>query len=100
MLQSIHDKFSGWVAYVVLGGVAMTFVFWGINWTFGAPTYAAKVNGVEISANDVRQTYQQRLAQLERQSPATPSPVSGASDTERPRHGWRMVVAESITGRG
>ena len=52
----------------MLGGIAMTFVFWGINWTFGAPTYAAKVNGVEISANDVRQTYQQRLAQSERQT--------------------------------
>jgi peptidyl-prolyl cis-trans isomerase D len=33
-----------------------------------APTYAAKVNGSEISSNEVRQTYQQQLAQMERQS--------------------------------
>jgi peptidyl-prolyl cis-trans isomerase D len=44
------------------------FVFWGINWTLSAPNYAAKVNGSEVSANEVRQSYQQQLAQVERQS--------------------------------
>src|SRR5258708_32294428 len=68
MLQSIHDKLKGWVAGVVLGAIGLGFVFWGINWTLRAPTYAAKVNGTEISANQVRQTYQQQLAQNERQS--------------------------------
>jgi parvulin-like peptidyl-prolyl isomerase len=29
--------------------------------------YAAKVNGSEVSANEVRQSYQQQLAQIERQ---------------------------------
>jgi peptidyl-prolyl cis-trans isomerase D len=69
MLQSIHDKLKGWVAGVVLGAIGLVFVFWGINWTLSAPTYAAKVNGTEISSNEVRQTYQQQLAQMERQSP-------------------------------
>ena len=68
MLQSIHDKLKGWVAGVVLGAIGLVFVFWGINWTLSAPTYAAKVNGTEISSNEVRQTYQQQLAQMERQS--------------------------------
>ncbi len=68
MLQKIHDKVSGWFAYVMLGGIAVVFVLWGINWSLGAPTYAAKVNGVEISAADARQTYQQQLAQYERQA--------------------------------
>jgi peptidyl-prolyl cis-trans isomerase D len=68
MLQTIHDKFTGWVAYIVLGAVALVFVLWGINWTIGAPTYAAKVNGREIPANEIRQAYQQQLAQLERSS--------------------------------
>src|SRR5271170_4625238 len=71
MLQSIHDKLKGWVAGVVLGAIALVFVFWGINWTLSAPTYAAKVNGVEISTNEVRQTYQQQLAQMERQTNGT-----------------------------
>jgi peptidyl-prolyl cis-trans isomerase D len=68
MLQSIHDKLKGWVAGVVLGAIGLVFVFWGINWTLSAPTYAAKVNGVEITSNEVRQSYQQQLAQIERQS--------------------------------
>src|SRR6202034_3430390 len=66
MLQSIHDKLKGWVAGLVLGVIGLVFVFWGINWTLSAPTYAAKVNGKEISTADVRQTYQQQLAQAER----------------------------------
>jgi peptidyl-prolyl cis-trans isomerase D len=68
MLQSIHDKLKGWLAGVVLGVIGLVFVFWGINWTLTAPNYAAKVNGSEVSVNEVRQTYQQQLAQAERQS--------------------------------
>src|SRR3984885_7012260 len=68
MLQTIHDKLKGWLAGVVLGAIGLVFVFWGINWTLSAPNYAAKVNGSEISANEVRQSYQQQLAQLERQT--------------------------------
>jgi peptidyl-prolyl cis-trans isomerase D len=68
MLQSIHDKLKGWLAGVVLGAIGLVFVFWGINWTMSAPNYAAKVNGSEVSANEVRQSYQQQLAQVERQS--------------------------------
>src|SRR3984885_890617 len=68
MLQTIHDKLKGWLAGVVLGIIGLVFVFWGINWTLSAPQYAAKVNGSEVSANEVRQSYQQQLAQAERQS--------------------------------
>jgi peptidyl-prolyl cis-trans isomerase D len=68
MLQNIHDKLKGWVAYVVLGAIAASFVLWGINWTMAAPSYAAKVNGHEIALNDVRQSYQQQLAQVERRA--------------------------------
>ena len=67
MLQTIHDKLKGWLAMVVLGAIGLVFVFWGINWTLSAPNYAAKVNGSEVSANEVRQSYQQQLAQVERQ---------------------------------
>jgi peptidyl-prolyl cis-trans isomerase D len=68
MLQSIHDKLKGWLAGVVLGAIGLVFVFWGINWTMSAPNYAAKVNGSEVSANEVRQSYQQQIAQVQRQA--------------------------------
>jgi peptidyl-prolyl cis-trans isomerase D len=68
MLQTIHDRLKGWLAGVVLGTIGLVFVFWGINWTLTAPNYAAKVNGSEVSVNEVRQSYQRELAQVERQS--------------------------------
>ena len=68
MLQTIHDKLKGWLAGVLLGAIGLVFVFWGINWTLSAPNYAAKVNGSEISRNEVTQSYQQQLAQMERQA--------------------------------
>src|SRR5271166_5184298 len=77
MLQSIHDKLKGWLAGLVLGIIGLVFVFWGINWTMTAPNYAAKVNGSEVSVNEVRQAYQQQLAQAERRSNGT------LSDAER-----------------
>src|SRR5450755_136450 len=66
MLQSIHDKLKGWLAGVVLSAIGLVFVFWGINWTLSAPNYAAKVNGIEIASNEVREAYQRQLAQFER----------------------------------
>jgi peptidyl-prolyl cis-trans isomerase D len=79
MLQSIHDKLKGWLAGVVLGIIGLVFVFWGINWTMTAPNYAAKVNGSEVSVNEVRQAYQQQLAQIERR---TNGPLSDAQRSE------------------
>jgi peptidyl-prolyl cis-trans isomerase D len=83
MLQSIHDKLKGWLAVVVLGAIGLVFVFWGINWTMSAPNYAAKVNGSEISSSEVRQSYQQQLAQVERQAKG---PVDETERNEIKRH--------------
>ena len=97
MLQSIHDKLKGWVAGVVLGAIALVFVFWGINWTLSAPTYAAKVNGTEISGNEVRQAYQQQLAQIERQSSA---PLDDAMRNEiKQRVLEQYVASEALVTR-
>jgi peptidyl-prolyl cis-trans isomerase D len=82
MLQTIHDKLHGWVAYVVLGGVGASFVLWGINWTLADPTYAAKVNGREIPANVVRDAYQRELAARQRQSDS-PLPDAERDDLKR-----------------
>jgi peptidyl-prolyl cis-trans isomerase D len=83
MLQTIHDKLKGWLAGVVLGAIGLVFVFWGINWTLSAPNYAAKVNGREIAGNEVRQTYQQQLAQYERQANGA---LDEAQRTELKKH--------------
>jgi len=97
MLQSIHDKLKGWLAGVVLGAIGLVFVFWGINWTLEAPTYAAKVNGSEISSSSVRQAYQQQLAQFERQSNGN---IDDAMRNEIKRHVLdEYVNSEAIVTR-
>jgi peptidyl-prolyl cis-trans isomerase D len=90
MLQSIHDKLHGWVAYVVLGAIASTFVLWGINWTLGTADYAAKVNGREIGVNEVRESYQRQLSQLMRAD-------NGAVD-EAQRAALKQKVLEDFVG--
>jgi peptidyl-prolyl cis-trans isomerase D len=90
MLQSIHDKITGWVAYVVLGAIALVFVFWGINWTLGAPSYAAKVNGNEIPLTEIRQAYQQELAKVERSA--------GGPIDENQRNAIKQRVLDDFVG--
>jgi peptidyl-prolyl cis-trans isomerase D len=97
MLQTIHDKLKGWLAGVVLGAIGLVFIFWGINWTMSAPNYAAKVNGVEIPSNDVRQAYQQQLAQYERQ---TNGQLSDAERTDLKRRVLEEYVnSEALVSR-
>jgi peptidyl-prolyl cis-trans isomerase D len=97
MLQTIHDKLKGWLAGVVLGAIALVFVFWGINWTLSAPNYAAKVNGVEIPSNDVREAYQRQLAQYERQQNGPIDDAQRASIKKRVLDDY--VNGEALTTR-
>src|SRR5258708_5820419 len=65
MLQKIHDKVSGWFAGLLLGLLAIVFVFWGIDFGFRGMNYAAKVNGDKIRIEDVPNLYQRQLSQYQ-----------------------------------
>src|SRR5262245_60251987 len=66
MLQSIRDKTSGWIAVILLGAVAVVFVFFGMNFqSKAALSYAAKVNGEHISAEEVRRAWQMQRSRLQ-----------------------------------
>ena len=67
MLQKIRDKISGWVAVVVLGAIAVVFIFWGIQFESSVTTEAASVNGEDVSARLVLQAWQDRQSQLQQQ---------------------------------
>jgi peptidyl-prolyl cis-trans isomerase D len=69
MLQAIRDKVTGWIAYGIIFLISIPFALWGVNSYLGggeaAP--AATVNGQEITARELEQsyaTYRQRLSQL------------------------------------
>ncbi|MEE9326444.1 MAG: SurA N-terminal domain-containing protein [Cocleimonas sp.] len=58
MLQNIHDKAKGWVAYVIVGFIAIPFALFGISsyLSGGSALVAATVNGEEIPARGMRST--------------------------------------------
>ncbi|MGB5245117.1 MAG: SurA N-terminal domain-containing protein [Woeseia sp.] len=62
MLQNIRDRFTGGFAIAILALLCVPFVFFGINYNFIGNSYAAKVNGEEISVFDFDNAYRQQLA--------------------------------------
>lgn len=62
MLQNIRDRFTGGFAIAILALLCVPFVFFGINYNFIGSSYAAKVNGEEISAVEFDNAYRQQLA--------------------------------------
>ncbi len=69
MLQSIRDKTSGWIAYLIVFLISVPFALWGVNSYLGGgeATPAAEVNGEEITARDLDTAYanyRRRLADV------------------------------------
>ncbi|MGH8494916.1 MAG: SurA N-terminal domain-containing protein [Gammaproteobacteria bacterium] len=65
MLQQIRDRITGWIAGIVLGLIALTFIFWGIDFGTAARDEAAKVDGEAIPLSQFRTAYQNRLNQFQ-----------------------------------
>src|SRR5918994_125181 len=61
MLQRIHDSLGKWIVVIVLGLIAFSFIFWGVDFGLtGASTFAAKVNGEDVSITDFNRALQAR----------------------------------------
>jgi len=71
MLQKIHERIQGWIAWAIVLIIAVTFSLWGVEFYFsrqgGGSDTAAKVNGVKISADQLRSTYEQLWWQQQEQ---------------------------------
>lgn len=69
MLQTLHEKFSGLIAKIVLGVIVIIFGgFFGIQ-SYMNPqteTFVASVNGHEISQDEFRDRYNQYRTQMQR----------------------------------
>ncbi len=66
MLQSIRERATGWIAWVVFGLISVPFALWGVNQYLGTDPnpVVAKVNGTEISLQQFQQAYTQQRDQL------------------------------------
>ena len=80
MLRGIHKASSTWlgrgIMAVVMGGLVVSFAIWGIGDIFRGfgLNSAIQIGGVEISTEQLRQLYSERLQQIGRQlgRPITP----------------------------
>ncbi|NCF74715.1 MAG: hypothetical protein GWP67_14580 [Gammaproteobacteria bacterium] len=62
MLQNIRDNLTGKVALAVLGTIALSFVFvGGANFSTIGSSYAAKVDGVDISVGQFEAAYRDQV---------------------------------------
>ena len=66
MLQNIRDKAQGWIAWVIVILLSMTFALWGIQSYLGSASemVVAEVNGNEITERELDQRYQRYLQNL------------------------------------
>lgn len=69
MLLAINDRIKGWLGIVIVVLIGLTFALWGIQSYLddSGPSYAAKVNGVEISASDFERTVSMQRQNMLRQ---------------------------------
>ena len=67
MLQRIHDSLGRWVAALVLGLVSAGFIFWGVQrGSLGTASFAAKVNGEDITISEFDRALQNRQSEYQR----------------------------------
>jgi peptidyl-prolyl cis-trans isomerase D len=78
MLQNIGDKLKGtgtaggrghrWVYYAILAALILVFIAWGpysmFNASFGTAGYAARVNGEDISVDEINREWQEQQPRL------------------------------------
>ena len=70
MLQNIRDNSQGWIAKTIIGVIVCLMALTGFDAIFRATTHsqdAAKVNGDEISLNDLNQAVEMQRRQLMQQ---------------------------------
>ena len=61
MLGYFREKFTGWIALAILAAIALSFVFVGLNYTTATSTFAARVDGEDISAVDLENLFRLEL---------------------------------------
>jgi len=67
MLQAFRNTVMGWLGWIIIGLVIMTFALFGLGSYLQdeSQVYAAKVNDTEISPRDLQRAYQQQRARMQ-----------------------------------
>lgn len=65
MLQSFRELIGRWVAIAILALIAVTFVFFGIDFSLTGATFAARVNGADIPLFEFEQELQRQQSEYQ-----------------------------------
>ena len=70
MLQAINDRIKGWLGIVIVVLIGLPFALWGIQSYLDdtGPMFAAKVNDMEISANELERSVSMQRQAILRQN--------------------------------
>ena len=91
MLQHMRDKFTGTFAIILLALIGLSFVFFGLNYSFIGSSYAARVDGEKIDALAFEQTYRDAL----QRNPQLAS-LTGALRVQVRRNLLDQLIAEQL----
>jgi peptidyl-prolyl cis-trans isomerase D len=97
MLQNLRESTGRWVAAGILGLIAITFIFFGIDFSVTGATFAAKVNGDDIPILEFERDYQQAQNQYQQLYP-----IELTDDMRRQLRSSvveRMVLAKALEQR-
>ncbi|MGA1640813.1 MAG: SurA N-terminal domain-containing protein [Steroidobacteraceae bacterium] len=101
MLQAIHDNLKGVFAMIILGVLAVVFVFWGVEFvSVGGvtSTQGIAVNGEDVDVEPVRREYQEQVARYQSAFPGQDLPEEILTDL-REESLRRAVTRELVRQR-
>lgn len=99
MLQSIRDNTQGWIAGVIISILILSFALWGIHSYIGgggATDVVAKVNGTDITKNQLSVAYERLRRQLQMQSNSTSGLPEGAEKALKTRALQALVNIQAL----
>ncbi len=99
MLQKIHERVQGVIAWVLVVLIAITFILWGVNYYLesrSASDVQAEVNGEKISKVDFSNTYQR----LKRQAEHQVGDLSPTQETTLKKRAFKELVFTRVVLQG
>jgi peptidyl-prolyl cis-trans isomerase D len=99
MLQKIHERVQGVIAWVLIILIAVTFTLWGINYYFESRSTSdtqAEVNGEKISKADFSNTYQR----LKRQAEQKMGELSPAQEEALKKRALKQLIFTRVVLQG
>lgn len=97
MLQTLREKLSGWMAFLILGALIVPFAFFGVNNYFvtQVETYVAKVGEREIDQDAFRSRFEQ-YRQQQRQALGARFDASALEDPTVKREVLERMIDEEL----